>query len=194
MARVPGRYRCFLCPGMGAAAAPPAPPAGLAAARAAPPVLASVCFVRAIVPHTGRVADSPPSCWPRTLPSAAARAQRPRSYGPTRVAERHARDRRDARANQSVNHSAICRSRADVGRVQSPPVSARGVRRDLPATPSKEREENATIQTCNGPNFVFPLPQKGAWQGRRGEGKRADRLQSGRRRIDEPVDGGGTVP
>ena len=174
MARVPGRYRCFLCPGMGAAAAPPAPPAGLAAARAAPPVLASVCFVRAIVPHTGRVADSPPSCWPRTLPSADARAQRPRSYGPTRVAARHARDRREARANQSVNHSAIFRSRADVGRVQSPPVSARGVRRDLPATLSKEREENATIHTCNGPNFVFFICRKKEG-GRRGEGKRGER-------------------
>jgi len=60
MARVPGRYRCLRCPGIGANAAPPAPPAppaplppaglaGLAAARAAPPVFASVCFVRAIV-------------------------------------------------------------------------------------------------------------------------------------------------
>ena len=61
-------------------------------------------------------------------------------------------------------------------------------------SPSKEREENATIQTCNGPNFVFSSAAKRNVAGRRGEGKRAERLQSGRRRIDEPVDGGRTVP
>eukprot|EP00277_Geminigera_cryophila_P030688 CAMPEP_0173064376 /NCGR_PEP_ID=MMETSP1102-20130122/4961_1 /TAXON_ID=49646 /ORGANISM="Geminigera sp., Strain Caron Lab Isolate" /LENGTH=61 /DNA_ID=CAMNT_0013931395 /DNA_START=745 /DNA_END=933 /DNA_ORIENTATION=- len=49
IARVPGRYRCFRGPGTGAAAAPPAPPPAGLAARAAPPVLAKVCLVRAMI-------------------------------------------------------------------------------------------------------------------------------------------------
>jgi hypothetical protein len=76
-------------------------------------------------------------------------------------------------------------------------VSARGVRRDLPATLSKEREENATIHTCNGPNFVFFNTRKndGGRERRRGEERgEGTWLQSGRRRIDEAVDGGRTVP